>query len=254
MLGAHILVLLLGLSSGAGAAGLRVPILAYHRFGPIAADAMTVTTPVFESHLRQIWEGGYTVIPLRRLVDHLLGLGPPPPERSVVITVDDGHRSVYTDMLPLVRRYEIPVTLFLYPSALSRAEYALTWEQARTLVDTGLFDVQSHTYWHPHFWREKRARTPEDYARFVAFQLVRSREILVERIGGRVDMLAWPFGIYDDELVAAAVAAGYIAAVTLDRRHAGAGDRVMALPRYLMNDRVRGAAFARLLSGAPERP
>jgi peptidoglycan/xylan/chitin deacetylase (PgdA/CDA1 family) len=157
-------------------------------------------------------------------------------------------------MLPLVRRYDVPVTLFLYPSAISRAGYALTWEQVRTLVDTGLVDVQSHTYWHPHFWREKRQRTPDDYARFVAFQLARPREVLAERLGARVDMLAWPFGIYDDELVGDAVAAGYVAAVTLDRRHASAGDRMMALPRYLMDDRTRGAAFARLLSGPPERP
>ena len=253
-LGACMLLLLPGFSPGVRAAELRVPILAYHRFGPVAADAMTVTTPAFESHLRQMREGGYTVIPLRRLVEHLLGQAPPPPERSVVITADDGHRSVYTDMLPLVRRYDAPVTLFVYPSAISRADYALTWEQLRALANTGLFDVQSHTYWHPHFWREKRGRTPDDYARFVAFQLTRSRQVLGERLGGRIDMLAWPFGIYDDELVGDAVAAGYVAAVTLDRRHASAADRVMALPRYLMNDRVRGAAFARLLSGAPERP
>lgn len=249
-----LLLLLLGLTPCVRAADLRVPILAYHRFGPVAADAMTVTTPVFESHLRQMRDGGSTVIPLRRLVAHLLGLAPPPPERSVVITVDDGHRSVFTDMLPLVRRYDVPVTLFLYPSAISRADYALTWEQVRSLADTGLFDVQSHTYWHPHFWREKRRRTPDDYTRFVVFQLARSREVLAERLGARVDMLAWPFGIYDDDLVGAAVAAGYVAAVTLDRRPASAADRLLALPRYLMDDRTRGAVFARLLSGAPERP
>jgi hypothetical protein len=28
-----------------------VPILLYHRFGPMVADGMTVTTTVFESHL-----------------------------------------------------------------------------------------------------------------------------------------------------------------------------------------------------------
>ena len=62
-------------------------------------------------------------------------------------------------------------------------------------------------------------------------------------------MLAWPFGVYDDELIGEAVAAGYVAGLTLDRRHATASDRVMALPRYLMNGHHRGAAFERLLSG-----
>jgi peptidoglycan/xylan/chitin deacetylase (PgdA/CDA1 family) len=247
---ASIVTLVLGLSPCAPAADLGVPILLYHRFGPVAADSMTVTTPVFDSHLRHLRDGGYTIIPLRRFVDHLLGQAPAPPPRSVVITADDGHRSVYTDMLPLVRRYDIPVTLFVYPSAISRADYALTWEQLKALQATGLFDVQSHTYWHPHFGREKRRLAPSEYARFVAFQLERSRHTLHERLGSRIDMLAWPFGIYDDELVEHAVAAGYVAGLTLDRRAASASDRVMALPRYLMSDRDRGVAFERLLSGA----
>jgi len=45
-----------------------VPILLYHRFGPVVADSMTVTTPVFESHLKYLHENGYKVIPLRELL------------------------------------------------------------------------------------------------------------------------------------------------------------------------------------------
>jgi Polysaccharide deacetylase len=48
------------------------------------------------------------------------------------------------------------VTLFVYPSAVSNAAYALTWEQLRELQATGLVDIQSHTYWHPNFREEKR--------------------------------------------------------------------------------------------------
>jgi peptidoglycan/xylan/chitin deacetylase (PgdA/CDA1 family) len=250
---AAIVALVLGFSPCASASELRVPILVYHRFGAVAADSMTVTTPVFASHLRHLREGGYTVVPLRQFVDYVLGRAPAPHPRAVVITADDGHRSVYTDMLPLVREYGIPVTLFIYPSAISRADYALTWEQLKALEATGLFDVQSHTYWHPHFGREKRRLSPSEYEGFVTFQLVRSRQTLEERLGTRVDMLAWPFGIYDDELIGQAVAAGYVAGFTLDRRHASAGDRVMALPRYLMTDHDRGAVFERLLSGPPIR-
>lgn len=65
------------------------PILLYHRFGPEVSDSMTVTTPVFESHLKYLMDNGYTVIPLRQLVDYFLGKGLMPPHRSVVIVVDD---------------------------------------------------------------------------------------------------------------------------------------------------------------------
>jgi peptidoglycan/xylan/chitin deacetylase (PgdA/CDA1 family) len=50
-----------------------------------------------------------------------------------VITVDDGHLSVVREMLPLVREFNVPVTLFIYPSAISNASYALTWEDLRSI-------------------------------------------------------------------------------------------------------------------------
>jgi peptidoglycan/xylan/chitin deacetylase (PgdA/CDA1 family) len=102
--------------------GVNVPILLYHRFGPTVADGMTITTPVFESHLRYLRENGYTVIPLRKLVDWYLKKGPPPPAKSVVIVEDDAHKTVYSDMLPLAKKYNVPVTVFIYPSAISNAK------------------------------------------------------------------------------------------------------------------------------------
>lgn len=45
-----------------GADSFRVPILLYHRLGPTVADGMTITTPVFESHMKYLHDNGYTVI------------------------------------------------------------------------------------------------------------------------------------------------------------------------------------------------
>ncbi|MDH4231571.1 MAG: polysaccharide deacetylase family protein, partial [Nitrospirota bacterium] len=213
---------------------VSVPILLYHRFGPAVADSMTVKTTVFESHLRYLRENGYTVIPLRNLVDYYLGKALPPPPRSVVITVDDGHRSVYTEMFPLIRKYRIPVTIFLYPSAISNASYAMTWEQLRVMQDQGLVDFQSHSYWHPDFRKEKKRLKPAEYETFLNMQFRKSKEKIEKELGGTVYMLSWPFGICNEELVIRASAAGYIAAFTMERRHASSGDNIMMLPRYLM--------------------
>jgi peptidoglycan/xylan/chitin deacetylase (PgdA/CDA1 family) len=232
------------------ATGPGTPILVYHRFSPSAADSMTVRTSVFEEQLQHLRQHDYVVIPLRRLVAHLRG-ALPPPLRSVVLTVDDAHRSVYEEALPLIRRYGIPLTLFVYPSAVSNADYAMTWEQLRELTATGLVEVQSHTYWHPNFAREKKRLSPDAYKHFVQDQLRRSRATLESRLGNPVDLLAWPFGSFDAELMRAASEAGYLAAVTLERRHAGSADLIMALPRYLVTDRDRGSQFEALLTGRP---
>jgi len=222
---------------------VQVPILLYHRFGPVAADVMTVTTPVFMSHLEYLRANGYSVIPLRQLVDYYLGKGPPPPPKSVAITADDGHKSVYTDMLPLVKKYRIPVTIFIYPSAISNASYAMTWDQIRELKKTGFFDIQSHTYWHPNFRKEHDRLTSSEYEKFVDMQMRKSKAKLEKEFDTRIDMLAWPFGINDDFLIAKAAEAGYVVTFTIEAHSANASDQAMKLPRYLLTNANRGKAF-----------
>ncbi len=249
VLGASACALPIPAAAQESAGNFRVPILCYHRFGPAVADSMTVTTAVFASNLEYLRDHGYTVIPLAKLVGCIRGTGPCDlPQKSVVITVDDAHRSVFSEMLPLVERYRLPVTLFIYPSAISNASYAMTWEQLRALKQSGLFDLQAHTYWHPNFKIEKRRLAPEQYSAFVQMQLSKSRAVLSKRLGVTPDMIAWPFGIVDDDLCAAAKQNGYIAGFTIERRAAKRDDDPMKLPRFLMTDGARGKAFAGIVA------
>ncbi|GFE57672.1 polysaccharide deacetylase family protein [Geobacter sp. AOG1] len=233
---------------------VSVPILLYHRFGPTVADGMTIKTTVFEEHLKYLRDNGYKVIPLRQLVDWYLKKGPAPAPKSVVIVEDDAHKTVYSDMLPLAKKYNVPVTVFVYPSAISNAKYAMTWDQLRELKKTGLFDIQSHTYWHPNFKKDRKKMAPAEFEKSVDTQLTKSKARLEKELGGKVDMLAWPFGIYDDHLLQKAAAAGYITTFTIERHHAGASDTVTKLPRYLLINADQGKAFAQILAGtAPKR-
>jgi peptidoglycan/xylan/chitin deacetylase (PgdA/CDA1 family) len=228
-------------NSGNPANGSRV--LLYHRFGPKVADSMTVTTPVFASHLEFLKSHGYTVVPLRRIVDAFLRKGPALPPKSVAIVVDDGHITVYTEMLPLVKKANIPVTLFIYPSAISNASYAMTWDQLRELKKTGLFDMQSHGYWHPNFKIEKKRLSPADYEKFVDTQLSKTRKTLEKKLGGTVDIIGWPFGIFDDYLISRAVKAGYVAGFSIEAHPVNSSDEVMKLPRYLLTNANKGKDF-----------
>lgn len=208
---------------------------------------MTIRTTTFRSQLEYLKQHDYHIIPLRAWLTWRSRLGPAPPPRSVVITADDGHRSVFTDMLPLVREFGIPVTLFIYPSAISNAAYAMTWDELRTLKATGLFDIQSHSYWHPNFAAEKRRLPPAEYREFARKQLMRSKLVLQQRLGANADVIAWPFGVYDEELLRIGADTGYAAGMTLRHRVATASDPLMALPRFLVTDAASGRQFAALL-------
>jgi len=244
-----VLLLLVG-SPGHAADPSSVPILLYHRLGPVSTDEMTVTTPVFEAQLKLIQERGYKVIPLAALVAALGDSAVPIPERAVVLTADDGHRTVYSDMFPLIQRLKIPVTLFIYPSAISNADYAMTWAQLAEMKASGLVDIQSHTFWHPNFNVDRKRLAPAAYEKFAQDQLVKSKAVLEQRLGGKVDLLAWPFGIHDDQLEQWAQAAGYVAAFTIERRPVTRSDKIMALPRFIVTNLDRGERYVSLLGAS----
>lgn len=230
---------------------INVPILLYHRFGPTVADSMTITTPVLIEHLDYLKKNGYTVIPLRRLINYLNKTDVKPlPKKPVVIVADDAHQSVYTVLYPLAKKYEIPVTLFTYPSAISNADYAMTWDELREVERSGLFDIQSHTFWHPNFKQEKKRLSRTEYDKFVDIQLTKAKKRLEKEIGKSVDTLAWPFGIYDEDLIRRANAAGYTALLTIEARPVKNGERLAALPRFLLSDKDRGSRFIKIIEKA----
>ncbi len=248
--GIAVLVMFFGCHLASAADQVSVPILLYHRLGPKVVDSMTTETRVFAAQLQWLKDHQYTVIPLRTLVNYLLGAGPPPPPKSVVIVADDGHKSVWSDMRPLVLKYKIPVTLFIYPSCISNASYAMTWEQLKKLQQTGLFDLQGHTFWHPNFKKDKKKMTPAEFQKDLHRQLVISKAVLEKHFGTKVDMLAWPFGIYDQELEDAAKKAGYVVAFSIDRHNVTKGENLMTLPRYLMsNADGSGKRFEAIVTG-----
>jgi peptidoglycan/xylan/chitin deacetylase (PgdA/CDA1 family) len=178
------------------------------------------------------------------------GSGIPADSRCVALVADDAHISVCTTALPLLKKFNAHMTLFVYPSAVSNASYAMTWNQLRELKATGLFDFQSHTYWHPNFKKERERLAPAEFEKLVHMQFTKSREKLEKELGVKVDLLAWPFGIFDPWLMAKAAEAGYTAAFTIERHAVTREDQPLALPRYLLADTDRGKAFEAILNAS----
>jgi len=215
-----------------------VPILVYHRFAGTVVDSMTVRVANFEAHLRLLERLACNVVPLADWVDRRRGERPTLPPRAVVLTADDGHRSQVDVMAPRLRERGWPMTLFIYPSAISNASYAMTWDQLRELADGPEFTVQSHTYWHPNLLRERQRLPPDVFRQFAADQLQRSRNVLQQRLLKPISLLAWPFGLSDEGLCTQAAESGYLAAFSLGNRSATIQDPLYAVPRHLMVDSI----------------
>lgn len=229
---------------------VNIPIICYHNFNPTVPGSMNITPQKFEAQLRWLKDNGYTVIPLKEAVEYLQGKRASLPSKPVVITADDGWQSAYTYMFPLVRKYHVPVTLFIYPQTISQGKHAMTWAELKELQQTGLFDIEGHTYWHPNFKQEKKRLSPAAYAKFVKVQLVNSKKILEDKLGTKVTLLAWPYGIYDPYLEQEAAKAGYVMAFSIDDHTANRSYRPMSQPRFMLNESQSMKRFANIVNGA----
>ena len=166
----------------------------YHRFGAAVTDSMTIRTATFRTQLDTLSQQGYHDRPLRTIVSYRLGKGPRRrrvPLRSLPTT------GTYRSIEKCCRRFVN--TRFPSPSYLPVGDFeclctGMTWDQLAELQRTGLFDIQSHTYWHPNSKTEKRRLSPAAYQSFVNTQLTKPRTVLKNKLGVNADLLAWPFG------------------------------------------------------------
>lgn len=235
---------------------INIPILVYHNFNPVKPGSMNLTPQRFEAQIKWLKDNGFTVIPLAEAVEYLQGKRSSLPAKSVVITSDDGWQSQYTYFYPIVKKYNIPVTLFIYPQTISTGKNAMTWEELKELQKTGLFDIQGHTYSHPNFKQTKKQLSASAYEKFVKHELADSKKILEDKMGTKVSYLAWPFGIYNDYLEQQAKDAGYEMAFTIDARPANKTFRSMAQPRFMIVEGQTADAktFAAIASLANVKP
>lgn len=166
-------------------AGVSVPVLMYHCISDeITGDGVLYVSPEnMEAQLKYLTENGYTTIFLHELADADLY------EKPVILTVDDGYLDNYTQLFPLLQKYNCKATIFVVTDLVDKADHKMTSQQLRELANSGLVSIQSHTASHPRLRNLSRASQQEE--------LLRSR-LAVTRITGRVPYaLCYPYGQYN---------------------------------------------------------
>lgn len=226
-------------------------VLCYHIVEAPAAPRMHIDRETFRQHLRYLELTGYNVIPLRHLYEYVTGKRPSLPKNAVVITLDDGWRSAYTEAFPELQKRKFPFTVFIYPNIIGQTSNALTWKQIREMSDAGV-DIQSHSLTHPYLTRRKhRSLGDQGYAEWLEKELAQSRRILEKQTGKKVEFLAYPYGDYDERVAKATEAAGYSAALTCEFGRVKKGSDPLRMKRFVIDDRMDFAAFRRYLGATP---
>ena len=187
-----------------------VVVLCYHRFEDRPKDSLALKPVDFELQLQSIQDNGFAVISMSDFLAWRRG-EKQIPEKSCLITIDDGYRTGYEVAWPILKKFGYPFTMFIYTNYIKGQPNAggqsLTWRELEEMRDAGV-DIQSHTVSHLDL-RSKKGRAPEVYEQWVRDELVNSKRLLEQQLGISVKALAYPFGNHNAEVRRIAMDAGY---------------------------------------------
>ncbi len=221
---------------------LDVPILMYHRIGPLPqvsgpySAGLTVRPGVFVAQMRWLHAHGFHAISQRELFG-ALEWGRPLPSRPVMITFDDGYRDVLFNAAPVLRRLDMPATAYVITGRISGSDPSfLTWRDLRDLEQDG-FTIGSHTVHHLDLTTLSSGQA--------WLELKQSRQTLQRHLGVPVRWFSYPAGAEDPAVVSLARKAGYLLAVTTQPGVAQSASEPLLLHRYEI---LRGEGVAGLAS------
>lgn len=163
--------------------------LMYHHLGHTDKKdqqfPFTITPENFQRQLDTLRKHGFTCIGLAQL-RHARQTGQPLPAKPALLTFDDGYADSFTLLFPLLQKYRVPALIFLITDFIGQKPGYLTWQQVKTMQQSGLVDFASHTCSHARL----RSLSDADILR----ELTQSKQKIETELGTVCDAFCYPFG------------------------------------------------------------
>jgi peptidoglycan/xylan/chitin deacetylase (PgdA/CDA1 family) len=202
-----------------------VPILTYHNLGEQAKGRLVLAAGSFREQMRYLKTNGYRVVSLADFVE-FTRLNRQLPQRAVVLTFDDGYHAFKDHAYPVLKELGFTATLFIYTDWVGAGRAALSWAELRELSAAGM-DIQAHSKTHADL-RRAQGETEAQYARRMHAELEQPQELFSRNLGRRSQILAYPYGRWEEGLLPKVKESGYIAAFSVRRQGNAAFVRPLA--------------------------
>ncbi|MBN2040495.1 MAG: polysaccharide deacetylase family protein [Spirochaetes bacterium] len=178
----------------------HIPVLCYHHINPAEAlhDNYINTVPdEFEKQIEFLHSYGYKTI-LSKNVSNVLA----PAEKNVLgennkpimITFDDGYRSVYDHAYPVMKKYGYKGIIFLITDRIEKDwnRMFMNREQINELIKEG-WEIGSHTITHPKLNQISMEEATNE--------IIASKKTLEDMFGVKVISFAYPYGLFNKKVI-----------------------------------------------------
>ncbi|WP_050608386.1 polysaccharide deacetylase family protein [Clostridium niameyense] len=203
----------------------RIPVLMYHSIDYEKGNELRLPKEKFKEQMKYLKDNGYTTLSLDELYNFLVH-NKPVPEKSIVITLDDGYVDNYENAYPIIKEFGFKAAIFDVTSNIDKNPKTITSKQIKEMNDNGI-TIASHTVNHDQLdilSYEKQLET-----------MKKSKEDLEKILGKKVNYIAYPYGKWNKDTLKAAKEAGYTMAFTTDGSWSGKDDGIYGLNRVYIS-------------------
>lgn len=192
----------------------KIPILIYHHLTPDSKqwNYSTISPEKFKKEMLYLKSLGYTTINFKDYIEYKEN-GKKLPDNPIIITLDDGYYSNYEYAYPILKELKMKATISVIGWAVGR-EYNkdnatpisrhFTWEQAKEMYDSGLIDIQNHSYdlhesnniiiGTDKFPNE----TQLQYEKRFKEDTLKAKQLIETKVGNKVIVYTYPYGTYNE--------------------------------------------------------
>lgn len=156
--------------------------------------------------MRYLKDNGYQVISLKALPAYLSGKKEVP-EKTVAITIDDGHHSALKYAAPILTEFEFPTTFFIYTDHVDNG--SIQWQQLKNLAANVLFDIQAHSKSHENLVIRYPNESDKHYQQRINTEITHPKATLKKRLEHPINGFAYPYGDANSEVISELKKAGY---------------------------------------------
>jgi len=199
-------------------------VLLYHSISD-QNSFLSLSPKIFEEQIRYLKEKGFKFLKSEDL-KNLKNL----PNKSVLITFDDGYEEILLNAAPILERYQIPAIFFIPVDLISkeiRGLKIMNWKEIKEMSQNRLFEIGSHGLTH----RKLRKLATEEVEKEVKI----SKEILEQELEIRIKSFAYPFGRYNKEVLKTVGDSGYEFAFSIKPGRLSKNMDKFQIPRFGIN-------------------
>lgn len=219
----------------------KVPILIYHsidEFQGIGAKELYVTPKNFEKQMIYLRDHGFTLLTFEqwREIDKV--------NKPIFITFDDGYKNNLNAFATFQKlkseRFKPAGTIFVISDFIGRSN-RLTKSDIKMMADSDLISIQSHTATHPDLTKIKSYE----------YELKESKDKIQQISGKPVIALAYPYGKYNDKVIAETKKYYNFGLTTIPEEYAekGTKDELYLLPRIYIKYSTTIDDFSKIVGG-----